>query len=53
MESDGQALRITPDLSWEFGPSSSSKTAIVAMTRGNVDVPNADGIKIGLNVCKK
>jgi hypothetical protein len=48
--SDGTTFTITVDLTREFGASSSGKTTIVASTDGNVDVPNADCIKVGLNV---
>ena len=53
MQSDGKVLRITIDLSKEFGPSSSGKTTIVASTGGSVDVPGSDGTKVGINVYKK
>ena len=46
-------LVITVDLTKELGPSSSGKSVIIATTEGNVDVPGAPGVKIGLNVYRK
>lgn len=46
-------LIITVDLSKELGPSSSGKSVIIATTEGNVGVPGAPDIKIGLNVYRK
>ncbi len=43
-------LTITIDLSKEFGRSKSGKTIIVASTEGNVSVPGAENIKVGVNV---
>ena len=48
----GNILTITVDLSKEFGPSSSGKTIIIALTEGNVAVPNREE-KVGLNVYRK
>ena len=46
-------LTITVDLAKELGPSSSGKSIIIATTEGNVDVPGAPDVKIGLNVYRK
>ena len=45
---DNKAV-ITIDLSKDFGPSKSGKTIVVATTRGNVPIPGAESIKLGLN----
>jgi uncharacterized OB-fold protein len=47
----GDILKITVDLSKEFGPSKSGKTTIVASTEGNKSVPGRDE-KVGLNIYK-
>jgi len=52
MTVDKDLLRITVDLSKEFGPSKSGKTIIVASTEGNQLVYGREE-KIGLNVYKK
>jgi len=49
---EGDTLRITVDLSKEFGPSKSGKTIIVASTEGNQRVYGREE-RIGLNVYKK
>ena len=46
-------LTITVDLTKELGPSASGKSVIIATTEGNVDVPEAPDVKIGLNVYRK
>ena len=46
-------LLITVDLSQELGASASGKSIIIATTEGNVDVPGATDVKIGLNVYRK
>jgi len=48
---DNKAI-ITIDLSKEFGLSKSGKTVVVATTRGNVPIPGAETIHIGLNCYK-
>ena len=48
---DNKAV-ITIDLSKEFGPSKSGKTIVVATTRGNVPIPGAEDIRLGLNCYK-
>lgn len=50
---EGNILTVRVDLTKEYGPSSSGKTIIVASTEGNADIPDTDGIKIGLNIYKK
>ena len=46
-------LTITVDLATELGPSASGKSVIIATTAGNMDVPDAPDVKIGLNVYRK
>ena len=46
-------LTITVDLAKELGPSASGKSVIIATTEGNVDVPGAPDVKIGLNIYHK
>ena len=53
MESNGNVLTITVDISKEFGKSSSGKSIIIASTEGNVSIPDNEDIKIGLNVYRK
>ena len=48
----GDKLTITVDLSKDFGSSKSGKTTVIASTLGNKDVPENDGMKIGLNIYK-
>ncbi|MHC4660815.1 MAG: hypothetical protein ACYS8W_03940 [Planctomycetota bacterium] len=50
MKIEGDILTITVDLSKDCGPSKSGKTIIVATTSGNVDIPEREGVKIGLNI---
>jgi len=49
MRREGDKLLIEIDLSKDFGPSASGKTVIVASTRGNAPVPDAEGTMIGVN----
>lgn len=53
LQSDGKRLTITIDLTRVVGPSSSGKTTLVATTNGSAEIPNAPGMKVGLNVYKK
>jgi hypothetical protein len=53
MKLSGNTLIIEVDLTKEFGKSSSGKSIIIASTEGNVNVPEHEGIKIGLNIYKK
>jgi hypothetical protein len=53
MTVQGNILTIKVDLSREYGPSSSGKTIIIALTEGNVSVPGREEVKVGLNVYKK
>ena len=46
-------LVITVDLTKELGPSESGKSIMIATTEGNVDVPGAPHVKMGLNVYRK
>jgi hypothetical protein len=46
-------LVVTVDLTKDLGPSASGKSVMIATTAGNVDVPGAPGVKIGLNVYRK
>ena len=46
-------LTIVVDLAQDLGPSASGKSVIIATTAGNVDVPGAPDVKIGLNVYRK
>jgi len=48
----GKVLTVTIDLSKDFGPSKSGKTTIVASTQGNIPVPDADGLILGVNAYK-
>ena len=48
---DNKAV-ITIDLSKDFGPSKSGKTIVVATTRGNVPIPGAETVRIGINCYK-
>ncbi len=43
---------ITIDLSKDCGPSKSGKTIVVATTRGNVPIPGAENIRLGINCYK-
>ncbi|HMK35790.1 MAG TPA: hypothetical protein VK463_12030 [Desulfomonilaceae bacterium] len=52
ISTDKDLLKITVDLSKEFGPSKSGKTIIVASTEGNKSVPGRVE-KVGLNIYKK
>ena len=53
MSVERNILTVKVDLTKDFGPSSSGKTIIIASSEGNADIPETDGIKIGLNVYKK
>jgi len=48
---DNKAV-ITIDLSKDFGTSKSGKTIVVATTRGNVPIPGAENIRLGINCYK-
>lgn len=49
----GNKLIMTVDMTKRFGRSKSGKTIAVASTEGNIAVPGAEHIKIGLNVYTK
>ena len=53
MKVEHGTLVITVDLSTELGPSASGKSVMIATTEGNMDVPGAPDVKIGLNVYRK
>jgi hypothetical protein len=53
MTVQGNILTIKVDLSKEYGPSSSGKTLIIALTEGNVSAPGQEEVKVGLNIYKK
>ncbi len=53
MTVESDILTIKVDLTKEFGPSSSGKTIIIASTEGNISIPEAEDIKIGLNIYTK
>lgn len=50
MKVKGDILTITVNLKERFGTSASGKSICVASTEGNQAVPNAENIKIGINV---
>jgi len=50
MSLNGTILTMKVDLSKDFGPSKSGKSITVASTEGNISVPGAEDVKIGLNV---
>ena len=52
MEVSGNILRLTADLTKNFGPSKSGKTTIIASTEGNKTIPGRDE-KIGLNIYRQ
>ena len=52
MKVEGNLLHITVDLDQDLGPSASGKTTIVATTKGNRELKDRPGIKVGLNVYK-
>lgn len=53
MTVENDVLTIKIDLTKRIGPSSSGKTIIVATTSGNMAIPGAKDIKIGLNAYVK
>ena len=53
MEIKGDKLVITVDLTKEFGVSSSGKSIIIASTEGNINLPQREDTKIGLNIYRK
>jgi hypothetical protein len=52
MDTKGNILTITVDLSKSFGPSTSGKTIIIASTEGNQPIEGSAAV-IGLNVYRK
>lgn len=53
MEKKGNILVIKIDLDERHGLSKSEKTTVVATTSGNVKVPGAEHISIGINAYTK
>lgn len=53
METKGQNLVLTVDLSKSFGASASGKTIIIGTTEGNQPVAGHPGVSVGVNVYKK
>jgi hypothetical protein len=47
---EGTTLTLTVDLSAKGSMSASGKSEVIATTSGNLDVPGAEGVKVGLNV---
>lgn len=52
MTLEGTILTMKVDISKDFGPSKSGKSITIASTEGNVILPDAEDVKIGLNVYK-
>ena len=52
MTLEGSILTMKVDISKDFGPSKSGKSITIASSEGNVPLPGAEEIKIGLNVYK-
>lgn len=49
MEVKGNKLVVEIDLTAQGVKSASGKSTVIASTKGNVSVPGADGLKIGVN----
>lgn len=52
MTLEGTILTMKIDISKDFGPSKSGKSITIASTEGNISLPDAEDVKIGLNVYK-
>ena len=52
MTLEGNILTMKVDISKDFGPSKSGKSITIGTSEGNVSVPGAETIKVGLNVYK-
>ena len=52
MSLNGTILTMKIDISKDFGPSKSGKSITIASTEGNISVPEAEDVKIGVNVYK-
>jgi hypothetical protein len=52
MTLNGTILTMKVDISKDFGPSKSGKSITIASTEGNISVPDAEDVKIGVNVYK-
>lgn len=48
----GKTLTIKVDLSKSHGTSKSGNSEIIATSSGNIDIPGASGVKLGLNIYK-
>jgi hypothetical protein len=48
----GNKLTLEIDITTELGMSSSGKSMLVATTGGNVGVPGAEGVMMGINIYK-
>ncbi|MFA5397683.1 MAG: hypothetical protein GX097_05710 [Methanomicrobiales archaeon] len=52
MTLEGNILTMKVDISKDFGPSKSGKSITIGTSEGNVSVPGAETVKVGLNVYK-
>jgi|MudIll2142460700_1097286.scaffolds.fasta_scaffold427808_3 hypothetical protein len=52
IEKEGSTLIIKIDLAAPGVPSKTGKTTVIATTRGNINVPSTDGVKLGVNCYK-
>lgn len=52
MTLEGTILTMKIDMSKDFGPSKSGKSITIASTEGNISLPDAEDVKIGVNVYK-
>ena len=52
MTLEGNILTMKVDISKDFGPSKSGKSITIGSSEGNVSVPGAETVKVGLNVYK-
>ncbi len=50
LETNGDILTITVDLSHDGGNSGSGKSKRIASSMGNVSIPGVEGVKMGLNI---
>ena len=53
MKTEGSILKIEIDLSKQGSPSATGKTMVVASTRGNQKIADAEDTFIGINVYRK
>jgi hypothetical protein len=52
MRREGSTLVIEIDLDAELGPSKSGKSTLIATTGGNVRVPDAENVMVGITAFK-